>query len=126
MDEKELYSIILNRLYDGLKTENHSKFKNDRLGERKFAVNDLYPDIILTKKNSNDIEFILEIVVKSYLNKDVLFKKWKPLSEFGPVFYLLVPKANRNTVEKWCNEEKMKFRIGTYELISNNLDIKFY
>jgi hypothetical protein len=126
MDEKELYSRILNRLYEGLKTENHSKFKNDRLAERKFAVNDLYPDIILTKKDSDEIEFIIEIVVKSHLNKDALQKKWKPLSESGPIFYLLVPKANRNIVENWCNEEKIKFRIGTYELISNNLDIKFF
>lgn len=126
MNEKQLYSKILNRLYDGLKTEKHSKFKNDRLSERKFAVNDLYPDIILTKKDSDEIEFIIEIVVKNHLSKESLQKKWKPLSESGPIFYLLVPKANRNTVENWCNEEKMKFRIGTYELISNDLDIKFY
>ncbi len=126
MEEKELYSKILSRLYEGLKTENHSKFKNDRLSERKFAVNNLYPDIILTKKDSMDIQFIIEIVIKSHLNKESLIKKWKPLSEAGVIFYLLVPKASRSLVENWCIEEKIKFRIGTYELISNEIDIKFY
>ena len=126
MDEKQLYEKILERLYDGLKTDNHSKFKNDRLSERKFAVNNFYPDVILTKKDSNEIEFIIEIVVKSHIKKEVLFEKWKPLSEIGPIFYLLVPIAERNTIEKWCNEEKMKFRIGTYDIISNEPEIKFY
>lgn len=126
MDEKDLYSKILNHLYDGIKTEKHSKFKNDRLGVRKFAVNDLYPDIILTKKDSDEIEFIVEIVVKSHLNKESLLKKWKPLSNSGPIFYLLVPKVSRNLIERWCDEEKMKYRIGTYELNSNIIDIKFY
>lgn len=126
MEEKQLYSKILEKLFNGLKTDNHSKFKNDRLSERKFAVNDLYPDIILTKKDSNEIDFIIEIVVKSHLKKDVLLEKWKPLSESGSNFFLLVPKVDRNTIEKWCSEEKMKFRIGTYELISNEIDIKFF
>jgi hypothetical protein len=126
MLEKEIYSKVLEKLYDGLKTENHEKFKNDRLAERKFAVKNFYPDIILTKKGTKDIEFIIEIVIKSHLNKITLFEKWKPLSEAGPTFYLLVPKEDKQNVEKWCNEEKLKVRFGTYELKSNNLEINFY
>ena len=124
--EKDLYSQLLNRLYEGLKTDNHSKYQNNQLIERKFSVNNLYPDIILTRKETKEIAFIVEIVLKSDLNKKQLQEKWKPLSESTPVFYLLIPKADRNMVETWCNEEKMRFRIGTYELISGNIEIKFF
>ena len=76
MDEKDIYEKVLKRLFEGLKTERHDKFKNDRLDERKFAVDDLYPDIILTKKDSNTIEFMIEIVVKEHINQTALLKKW--------------------------------------------------
>lgn len=125
MQEKEIYSRVLQRLFEGLKTENHEKFKNDRLDERKFAVGSLYPDIILTKKGSKEIEFIIEIVVKSHLKKELISEKWKPLSESGPTFYLLVPKEDKQIIEKWCDEEKMKVRFGTYEIKNDNLQINF-
>lgn len=125
MKEKEIYTKVLQSLYEGLKTEKHEKFKNDRLTERKFAVGNLYPDILLTKKDSKEVDFIIEIVVSSYSNKETLEKKWKPLSEAGPTFYLVVPKNQHKTIEKWCTEEKLKVRFGTYE-IGNNVELKFY
>lgn len=126
MNEKEIYKKVLQHLYDGLNTDNFDKFKNDRLTERKFAIGEVYPDIILTKKNSNDIEFIIEIVIERNITKFSLIEKWKPLSESGPRFYLLVPKKDRIMIEKWCDEEKMKVRFGTYEFKNNELEIKFY
>ena len=127
MEEKEIYSKVLQSLYEGLKTDKHEKFKNDRLSERKFAIGNLYPDIILTKKDSKVVDFILEIVVPSYSNKETLFKKWKPLSEVGPTLYLVVPKLKHKTIEKWCTEEKLKLRFGTYEVEGgNNVELKFY
>ena len=126
MEEKKLYSIILHKLYEGLKTENHEKFQNNRLEERKFAIGDLYPDIILTKKDSKEVDFILEIVVPTYLKKETLLKKWKPLSEVGPTFYLVVPKEKHKIVEKWCSEEKLKVRFGTYEFENDQVELKFY
>lgn len=125
MEEKEIYKKVLNRLYDGIKIERHDKFKNDRLYERKFAVGDLYPDIILTKKDTDTIDFIIEIVVKEHLNQDSLMKKWKPLSLKGLTFYLLVPKANLKQVEKWCEAQKISVRFGTYEIKNNEAEIKF-
>ncbi|MBP6001744.1 MAG: hypothetical protein KA513_05870 [Flavobacterium sp.] len=126
MEEKEIYIKILKELYDGLITERHDKFKNDRLGERKFPVFDLYPDVILTKKDTQEIDFIVEIVMDNYVNKDTLYKKWKPLSETSPTLYLLVSKSKYKIIENWCAEEKMKVRFGTYELKSNGVELKFF
>jgi hypothetical protein len=126
MEEKIIYSKVLERLFEGLKTDKHDKFKNDRLSERKFAVDNLYPDIILTKKGSDTIDFMIEIVVNEHLNKDVLLKKWLPLSKKGPTYYILVPKNKLNQVQKWCEEQKMPVRYGTYEIKDNKAEIKFF
>ncbi len=126
MEEKEIYKIVLKSLFDGLRTDNHDKFLNDRTSVREFAVGDLYPDVILTKKGSTEIEFIVEIVIKSHLKKQTLFDKWEPLSKIGPTLYLLVPKADQSIVEKWCSEQKLKARFGSYEMIANQAQINFY
>jgi hypothetical protein len=126
MDEKEIYKKVLDTLYDGLKTEFHQKYKNDRLGERKFPIIDLYPDVIMAKKDSTEIEFMVEIVTESHCNKDTLMKKWKPLSETSPKLYLLVSKNRHKIVENWCIEEKMRVRFGTYEIKFNETELKFY
>lgn len=126
MNEKEIYSKVLEELYDGLITERHDKFKNDRLGERKFPIVDLYPDVIMTKKDTQEIDFIVEIVSESHASKETLYKKWKPLSETNTTFYLLVPKNKYKLIESWCLEEKMKVRFGTYDLKSNTVELKFF
>lgn len=126
MDEKDIYEKVLKRLFEGLKTERHDKFKNDRLNERKFTVDDLYPDIILTKKDSNTIEFMIEIVVKEHINQTALLKKWLPLSKKGPTYYLLVPKQNLKQVQKMCDDRKMQVRFGTYEIKDQEAEIKFF
>jgi hypothetical protein len=126
MEEKEVYVKVLDELFEGLITERHDKFKNDRLGERKFPIVDLYPDVIMTKKDTHEIDFIVEIVTDNYANKETLYKKWKPLSETSPTLYLLVPKSKHKIIESWCAEEKMKVRFGTYEFKSNDVELKFF
>ena len=126
MNETELYAQVLNQLFDGIKTDHHDKFKNDRTGQRKFAVENLYPDVILTKKGTKEIDFIVEIVIQEHFNKESLFNKWKPLSESGPNFYLLVDAKDHKIIEKWCSEEKIKARFGTYQIKADSTEIKFY
>lgn len=126
MDEIDIYEKVLRRLFEGLKTERHDKFKNDRRDERKFAVDNLYPDIILTKKDSNTIEFMIEIVVKDHINQTALLEKWLPLSKKGPSYYLLVPKQNLKQVQKMCGDRKIQVRFGTYEIKDQEAEIKFF
>jgi len=126
MEEKEIYTKVLNRLFEGLGTEKHDKFKNDRLEERTFAVDNLYPDIILTKKGTDTIEFVIEIVTKEHLNQNSLLNKWVPLSKHDYTLYLLVPKTALKQVEKWCNEQKIIVRFGAYEIRNTETEINFF
>lgn len=126
MNDKETYKKVLDRLFEGLNTDRHDKFMNDRLAERKFAVDDLYPDIILTKKGNTTIEFMIEIVVNEHISRTALLQKWLPLSKKGPTYYLLVPKTKLKQVEKLCEDQKMQVRFGTYEIKQDKVEIKFF
>lgn len=125
MDEKTIYSKVLELLYEGLKTEKHNKFKNDKLGERNYLVGELYPDILMINKETENVDFIVEIVLSKKYDSKTILEKWKPLSELGSVFYLLVPNNEKNKIEKTLIENNLKIRVGTYEIRNNEANIKF-
>lgn len=125
MDEKTIYSKVLELLYEGLKTEKHNKFKNDKLGERNYLVGELYPDILMINKETDNVDFIVEIVLSKKYDSKTILEKWKPLSELGSVFYLLVPNNEKNKIEKTLIENNLKIRVGTYEIRNNEANIKF-
>lgn len=125
MDEKEIYNKVLERLFEGLKTDKHDKFKNDKIGERNFLVGDLYPDILMINKETENVDFIVEIVISKNYDNKTIFEKWKPLSELGTVFYLLVPNNEKNKIEKIILENNFKIRVGTYDIRKNEVIINF-
>jgi hypothetical protein len=80
----------------------------------------------MINKETENVDFIVEIVLsKQYNNNKIIFEKWKPLSEIGSVFYLLVPNNEKNKIEKIIIENNFKIRIGTYEIKNNNVNINF-
>jgi hypothetical protein len=125
MDEKQIYSKVLELLYEGLKTEKHNKFKNDKLGERNYLVGNLYPDVLMINKETENVDFIVEIVISKKYDSKTILEKWKPLSEIGTVFYLLVPNNEKAKIEKILIENNLKIRVGTYEMRNNEANIKF-
>lgn len=125
MEEKQIYSKVLELLYEGLKTEKHNKFKNDKLGERNYLVGNLYPDILMINKETENVDFIVEIVIGKKYDSKAILEKWKPLSELGSVFYLLVPNNEKSKIEKTLIENNLKIRVGTYEIKNNEANIKF-
>lgn len=125
MEDTKTYEKVLKKLYDGLKTEHHEKYKNDKLSEKIFSINNLYPDIILTKKDSEEVQFIIEIATEESILKENINSIWKPLSDIGSTFYLVVPKNKHKVVEKWCIDEKLKVRFGVFEEKNDGIDLKF-
>ena len=70
MEEKEVYEKVLTSLYEGLKTEKHNKFKNNKLGERNYLVGEIYPDVIMINKETENVDFIVEIVLSKQYNNN--------------------------------------------------------
>lgn len=124
MTDKGIYSKVLEKLFDGLKTEIHNKYKNDKLGDRNYLVGNLYPDVLMINKETENVDFIIEIVLEK-IDKKILIDKYKPLSEIGSVFYLLVPKNEKIKVEKTLLENNLRIRVGTYDFRNNQVKINF-
>lgn len=124
MSELNLYQKVFNKLFEGLRTDNHDKFYNTE-SKREYAVNGLYPDIILTKKGTSEVAFIIEILSPNQGQVDLLINKIKPLTILGGVFYLLVPKDEKNKIEKICRENDIHPRFGIYQQRGNEIEILF-
>ena len=124
MTQMTLYHEVFKKLYEGLRIENHDKFFNTE-EKKEYEVNNLYPDIILTKKGSSEVSFIIEILQPLQGQIDYILSHVKPMSNIGGVFYLLVPKNEKNQIEKICRENEIHPRFGIYYKSGNELKIMF-
>ena len=85
------------------------------------------------KSNSNlrdlwvveKVNFIVEITAPKQANLDYIMTVVKPISELGGTFYLLVPKSEKNHIEKICRENQIHPRYGVYFKQGNELKILF-
>jgi len=86
----------------------------------------LYPDIILTPTNSNNVQFIIEVETSDTVNASEALSQWKSYSNLGGIFYLLVPQASRILAENICRQHGIRARFGTYSIDSlNQLTINY-
>lgn len=125
MNDQEIYEKVLFKLYNSLNKENHDIFKNNKYGEKNTSLNNYYPDLILTRKSDESVAFIIEIPLTSKITITSLEDTWKPLSQIGPSFYILVPKNKYQETEELCIINKVKARIGTYTFVKNDIELKF-
>lgn len=124
MTQLTLYQEVFNKLYEGLRTEKHDKFFNSETNQE-YAINNLYPDIILTEKGTSEVSFIIEILQQNQGQLDYILSHIKPMSSIGGVFYLLVPKNEKNQIEKLCRENEIHPRFGIYYKSGNDIKILF-
>jgi hypothetical protein len=86
----------------------------------------LYPDIILTLKMDNIIQYIIEVeTIDSVTYTEV--NQWKQFSAFGGVFYLMVPREVREKAENLCRTYGINsIKFATYWVDNfNNLQIDY-
>ncbi len=89
-------------------------------GHRNTSVGDLYPDIILTPKDSNIINFIIEVETTDTVTAHEAYNQWKDYSKLGGTFYLLIPRESRNLAETLCKKYGISAKYATYWIDTNN------
>lgn len=92
---------------------NPNSHKNTKVGE-------LYPDIILTPKDSNSVSFIIEVETSDSVTAHEAFNQWMDYSKIGGTFYLLVPSESRQLAETLCKQYSIPAKYATYWIDSNN------
>lgn len=111
-DYQSIHDRIIEVAYEGLDKTNHDVYINPGI-QKNIQVNNLYPDIIITKKGEKNVKFIIEVETQDSINQNEV-PQWKEYSQLGGSFYLLVPKTMKDTAELLCRQNEIKARFGVY------------
>ncbi len=109
-----LHDRVVQTAYNNLNKTAHDVYVNNG-GMRITSVYGEYPDIIITPKGSNSVQWIIEIETVDSIT-DTEASQWKVYSNLGGIFYILVPRQSRILVETICLKHGIKARYGTYQI----------
>lgn len=85
-------------------------------GNKNAGIGDNYPDIIMTKKGTKTVEFIIEVETADSINLGEATNQWKKYAnEITATFYLLVPSNYKNVTSNLCRQVGISARLGTYQ-----------
>ncbi len=113
-NNQSLHDNVISFAVDNLDKVNHDVYSNP--GSFKNAgVGQMYPDIIITKRNSNTIEFIIEIETADSINITEATNQWKSYADgINASFYILVPESEKQKAINLCKQVGISARFGTF------------
>jgi len=84
-------------------------------GQQKNAyIGNAYPDIILTNRVTNNIEFVIEVETSDSVTAHEAYGQWRQYANLPGTFYLLVPRESRQNAAFFCNQYGIQAKFGTY------------
>jgi len=126
-NSQSLHDKVIQTAANQLNRQNHDVFTN--LGsQHNVWIGNNYPDIVMTKKGTNTVEFIIEVETSDSINITEALNQWKKYAtEIKASFYLLVPLSNKNTVINLCKQVGISARFGTYQtdVFGNVININY-
>lgn len=126
-NSQSLHDRVINTAKDYLNQKDYNIYLNPN-GYKNAGIGDNYPDIILTKKDTQNVAFIIEVETSDSITLEEATTQWKKYAtEINASFYLLVPFANKSNAEYLCRQVGISARFGTYQTdnYGNVLNIKF-
>lgn len=97
------------------RTNNYRVYTNPGT-EHNTSIGNLYPDLILTPPNSNNVQFIIEVETVDSVNANEALSQWKAYSNLGGTYYLLVPQESRILAENICRQYGIQVKFGTWTI----------
>lgn len=88
--------------------------------QQNTSIGNLYPDIILTPTNSNNVEFVIEVETADSVNANEAIMQWRTYSNLGGTFYLLVPSESRILAGNICLQYGIQAKFGTWSINNFN------
>jgi hypothetical protein len=81
--------------------------------QKNTAVGSEYPDIVVTPKGSNVVQFIIEVETADSVNENEAVQ-WKTYSQLGGTFYILVPHGSLQAARSICFRRAIAARFASY------------
>jgi len=92
--------------------------------EKNASLGNLYPDIILTDKNTNTVVFTIEVETAESVTESEA-DQWKQFSNLGGTFYLMVPQNQRAEAERICKKYLIPVKYATYWVENGQLKLNY-
>lgn len=117
---------IVRAVVSHLDSHNYDVFLNVE-GERRAHVNGNYPDVLMTKKGTSRVQFILEVATAKDLTVSNAEYKWKKYtSEISATPCIVVPKSAEIKAHKLCRQVGINTRLATYDVdMTGNISFTF-
>lgn len=114
-----------NRVVDAFSKTFGSEFEiHLNLGDEKnYDLKGYYPDIIAINKSSGDIH-IAEVKTPTLINRKVAEEQWKPFSNLGKKFILIIPEDKADFVQLLLRKVQ-GINVDSIILFKGNEEIKF-
>jgi hypothetical protein len=127
INSQSLHDKVIQTAANQLNRQNHDVFTNPG-SQRNVWIGSNYPDIVMTKKGTNTVEFIIEVETVDSLTISEAINQWKKYAtEIKASFYLLVPITHKNTAISLCKQVGISARFGTYQtdVFGNVININY-
>jgi len=115
------HDLVVEASADTFRKTGGSASTNPR-NEKNAEVAGLYPDVVA--KQENGMIVVEEIETEDSVTQDECENQWKPYSELGYQFNLIVPKDSLNLAQKFIRKAQLKVILQGYTIRGNN--VTFY
>jgi hypothetical protein len=124
---QSLHDKVINTAKDYLNQKDYDIYTNPN-GFKNAGIGDNYPDIIMTKKGTSTVEFIIEVETEDSVDFSEADSQWKKYAtEIKASFYILVPLNKKQVAIDLCRQVGISARFGTYKATTQGMisDISF-
>lgn len=95
--------------------------------EKNAGIGDNYPDVIMTTKETSQVQFILEVETSDSVTKEEAEGQWKKYAnEINATFYIVVPESVASKAKQVCQQAGVNARFATYNVApTGQISFKF-
>lgn len=95
--------------------------------EKNAGIGDNYPDVIMTTKETSQVQFILEVETSDSITKEEAEGQWKKYAnEINATFYIVVPESVAFKARQVCQQAGVNARFATYDVdLTGKITFKF-
>lgn len=123
---QNLHDYVVNTAATRLDRAKYDVYTNPGT-QKNIVIGGQYPDVVVTPKGVNTVQFVIEVETQDSVNDSEAVGQWKPYSELGSTFYLLVPHVSLQIAQNLCLRNGIQAKFAVYWTDERgNLQIKYY
>lgn len=116
-----LHDRVIDFIKSHLSVEKYEIYTNPG-SEQNWSIKGEFPDILLTSKESKQIQFVIEIETADSITPEEARNQWKAYSGLPGVFHILVPRDSMPIARQIIAGQGIQTKLGYY-VVGHNGEI---